>query len=48
MIYLTVTAYAKKHNISRQTTLWRIKTGKVKAKKIQHGSWFIWLIEDSP
>lgn len=39
---ITVTQYAQKHGISRQTTLWRIKKGKVKAQKI--GS--VWLIEE--
>ena len=35
----SVTEYAKKHNISRQATLKRIKTGKIKAKKI--GNYYI-------
>lgn len=44
---LTVTEYATKHGISRQTALWRIKKGKVKATQIQlGGKKSVWLIED--
>lgn len=39
---MTVTEYAKQNGISKQTTHWRIKRGKVKAQKV--GS--IWIIED--
>lgn len=41
---MTVTEYALKHGISKQTTHWRIKRGKVKAQKV--GS--VWIIEDEP
>jgi len=42
MTYLTVSEYAKREGISRQTAHWRIKKGKVKA--IRQG--FVWLVEE--
>lgn len=39
---LTVTQYAEKHHITRQSTLERIKAGKVQAEKI--GS--VWIITE--
>jgi hypothetical protein len=34
MQYITATQYAKRHRISRQAVNKRIKTGKIKAKKV--------------
>jgi hypothetical protein len=38
---MTVEEYAKLHNITSQATLYRIKKGKIKAKKNQKGNWEI-------
>lgn len=44
---LTVTDYAKREGISRQTAHYRIKKGKVRAVRIQlAGTKSIWFIED--
>lgn len=38
---MTVEEYAKLHNITPQATLYRIKKGKITAKKNQKGNWDI-------